>query len=79
MKIVLRDSKLVVKSHPIKEQKMSENEEYPQGATEEEYQGKPMLNLNPEDRFSFKFGLKKAEMILAHLEDIQLFVEKYKE
>ncbi len=41
-----------------------------------EYQGKPTINLkrNATDRFGFCFGLEKAKMILAHLEEIKAFV-----
>ncbi len=39
------------------------------------YQGKPMLTLNPEDRYIFTFGLPKARLILDNLEAIRAFVE----
>lgn len=47
-------------------------------AEESEYKGNPMIVLknNEEDRYPFSFGLKKAKLILAHLEDIKKFVEK---
>jgi hypothetical protein len=48
-------------------------------AGESEYKGNPMLVLTqgPEDRFPFQFGLKKAKLILEHLEDIKAFVTKH--
>ncbi|MBI3803261.1 MAG: hypothetical protein HY282_05810 [Nitrospirae bacterium] len=48
-------------------------------ASESEYKGNPMLVLTQgaEDRFPFQFGLKKAKLILEHLEDIKQFVEKH--
>ena len=41
-----------------------------------EYKGKPILILNPDDRFPFSFGLSKARLILQHLDDIRAFVEQ---
>jgi hypothetical protein len=48
-------------------------------AGESEYKGNPMLVLTqgPEDRFPFQFGLKKAKLILEHLDDIKAFVAKH--
>lgn len=48
-------------------------------AGESEYKGNPMLVLTQgqEDRFPFQFGLKKAKLILEHLEDIKAFVAKH--
>lgn len=48
-------------------------------ATESEYKGNPMLVLTQgaDDRFPFQFGLKKAKLILEHLEEIKQFVEKH--
>lgn len=48
-------------------------------ATESEYKGNPMLVLTqgPDDRFPFQFGLKKAKLILEHIEDIKHFVAKH--
>jgi hypothetical protein len=45
---------------------------------EGEYKGSPMLIIrnDEKDRFPFQFGLKKAKLILAHIDDIQAFVEK---
>ena len=47
--------------------------------SESEFKGNPMLVLKngPEDRFPFQFGLKKAKLVLEHLEDIKKFVEKH--
>ncbi len=42
-----------------------------------EYKGRPIITLNPGDRFPFSFGVNKAKMILAHLDEIRAFVEKY--
>ena len=48
-------------------------------ASESEFKGNPMLVLknSAEDRFPFQFGLKKAKLILDHIEDIKKFVEKH--
>ncbi len=48
-------------------------------ATESEFKGNPMLVLSqgPDDRFPFQFGLKKAKLILEHLQEIKAFVEKH--
>ena len=45
---------------------------------ESEYNGKPLLEIarDEKDQFGFKFGLKKARMILDHLDEIRAFVEK---
>lgn len=46
---------------------------------EGEYKGNKMLVLKntDDDRWPFQFGLKKAKLILEHIEDIKKFVEKY--
>lgn len=46
---------------------------------EAEYKGNPMIVLKnmPDDRFPFQFGIKKAKLVLEHVEDIKKFVEKY--
>jgi len=43
---------------------------------EGDYQGKAMLIIRqtPQDKFPFQFGIKKARLILEHLEDIKKFV-----
>jgi len=48
-------------------------------AHESEYKGSPVLVLSqgPDDRFPFSFGLRKARLILEHIEDIKQFVAKY--
>jgi len=48
-------------------------------ATESEFKGNPMIVLTqgPEDKFPFQFGLKKAKLILEHLDDIKQFVTKH--
>lgn len=46
---------------------------------EAEYKGNKMIVLKntDDDRFPFQFGLKKAKLVLEHIEDIKKFVEKY--
>ncbi len=46
---------------------------------ESEYKGSPVLILkvSEEDRFPFNFGLRKAKLILDHIEDIKRFVQKH--
>lgn len=46
---------------------------------ETEYNGRPVIVIknSPEDRFPFQFGLRKAKMILSHIEDIRRFIEKH--
>ena len=48
-------------------------------ASESEFKGNPMLVLKamPDDKFPFQFGLKKAKLIMAHLDDIKRFIEKH--
>ena len=45
---------------------------------ETEYNNSPLLGLyrDETDKFGFKFGLKKAKMILEHMDGIRAFVEK---
>lgn len=47
--------------------------------TEGDYKGTPMLIIRstPQDKFPFQFGIKKARLILDHLDDIREFVEKH--
>lgn len=47
--------------------------------SESEYKGNPMIVIkqNPEDKFPFQFGIKKAKLVLEHIEDIRKFVEKH--
>lgn len=42
-----------------------------------EYKGEPLIVLkrDEDDRFPFQFGIKKAKLILEHIEDIKEFVE----
>lgn len=55
-----------------------DNTEERTGAPEiSEYKGRPVITLNPGDRYTFTFGLNKAKMILQHLDEIRTFVEKY--
>lgn len=45
-------------------------------AERSEYKGRPVLILkeSDDDKYPFSFGLKKARLILDHLEEIQNFV-----
>ena len=47
--------------------------------SESEYKGNPMIVIknNAEDKFPFQFGVKKAKLVLAHVEDIKAFVAKH--
>ena len=46
---------------------------------EGDYKGNAMLIIRqtPQDKFPFQFGLKKAKLILQHIEDIKKFVAKH--
>ncbi len=46
---------------------------------EGEYKGNAMLVLKntEDDRWPFQFGLKKAKLIVEHIDDIKKFVEKH--
>lgn len=46
---------------------------------EGDYRGNAMLIIRQtsQDKFPFQFGLKKARLILEHVEDIRKFVEKH--
>lgn len=43
-----------------------------------EYQGKPVISLmkGENDKFPFTFGINKAQLILANISEIQIFVEE---
>jgi len=56
---------------------MEVNEQQHVGPTESEYKGKPILTLNPEDRYPFSFGVTKAKLIVQYLDEIKAFIEKY--
>ncbi|MDP2599773.1 MAG: hypothetical protein Q8P84_03440 [Deltaproteobacteria bacterium] len=45
---------------------------------ESEFKGNPVLILKngEEDRYPFTFGVKKAKLMLEHIEDIKKFVAK---
>jgi hypothetical protein len=47
--------------------------------SESEYQGRPMIVLknSAEDKYPFQFGLRKAHLVLEHIEDIRKFVENH--
>lgn len=38
------------------------------------FKGNPIIVLNPEDKWTFSFGLGKARLILANLDAIKAFV-----
>ena len=44
----------------------------------DEYKGRSMIVLanGPDDRFPFKFGLKKAKLAVEHIEDIKKWVKE---
>ena len=46
---------------------------------EKEYNGKPLIGIyrNADDVFGFQFGVKKAELVLKHIDEIRTFVEKH--
>jgi len=46
---------------------------------EAEYNGNPMLVIQqtPDDKYPFQFGIKKARLVLMHLDEIRSFVNKY--
>jgi hypothetical protein len=48
-------------------------------ANEAEYKGNPVLIIKntPDDKFPFSFGVRKAKLVLNHIEEIKKFVEKY--
>jgi len=41
----------------------------------QEFKGNKVLNLNPESKFTFSFGLAKAKLILENIDVIKKFVE----
>jgi hypothetical protein len=46
---------------------------------ESEFRGKPTLVLRntADDTFPFQFGVRKARLVLAHIDDIRKFVLKH--
>ena len=44
----------------------------------DEYKGRAMMVIGngPDDRFPFKFGLKKAKLAVEHIEDIKKWVNE---
>jgi hypothetical protein len=44
----------------------------------DEYKGRAMMVIanGPDDRFPFKFGLKKAKLALEHIEDIKKWIKE---
>ena len=47
--------------------------------TETEFKGNPMIVLSQgeADRYPFQFGLKKAKLVIEHIDAIRAFVEKH--
>lgn len=47
--------------------------------SESEFKGNPMIviKIDEEDKYPFQFGVKKAKLILEHIEEIKNFVEKH--
>ena len=47
-------------------------------ASEGEYKGNPLFVIknNEDDKYPFSFGVKKAKLVLEHIENIKKFVEK---
>ena len=47
-------------------------------ARETEFKGMPLLAIyrDPDDRYPFQFGVRKARMVLDHIEEIKTFFEK---
>lgn len=47
--------------------------------SESEFKGNPMIVLSQgeEDRYPFQFGLKKAKLVIEHIEEIKQFVAKH--
>jgi len=45
--------------------------------TKGSYKGKPTISLkrNEEEKYPFTFGVAKAKLILAHIDEIKIFVE----
>ena len=46
----------------------------------DEYNGNPVIILKRDenDAYPFRFGLRKAQLIIKHIDDIKKFVEKNK-
>lgn len=46
----------------------------------EEFNGNPVIALKKgeDDVYPFRFGLRKAQLILENIEEIEKFVKKYK-
>jgi hypothetical protein len=47
--------------------------------TVEAYRGNPMIVIrqHAEEQYPFQFGVRRAQLVLSHLEDIRQFVEKH--
>jgi hypothetical protein len=46
---------------------------------EGDYRGSVMLIIRntPQDKFPFQFGIKKAKLIVEHIEEIKAFIKKH--
>lgn len=43
------------------------------------YQNKPIIILNPDDKYPFQFGISKARLIINNIDAIKSFYERYAE
>ena len=68
-------SRTSVRKHNAKEITMTSNVKKESQAQESEFKGKPVLTLSRRegDKYPLRFGVAKAGLILAHLEDIKAF------
>lgn len=59
---------------------MDKNGKQQSQAQESEFKGKPVLALHRSegDKYPLRFGLAKAGLILAHVEEIRAFVGKHR-
>lgn len=59
---------------------MDSTKKYSDFTEESTFKDNPTLVLKSSvmDRYPFSFGIKKAELILQHIDDIKLFVENHK-
>ena len=48
-------------------------------ASRSEFKGNPMIVLktSEDDKFPFQFGLRKAQLIIEHIKDIEAFVNEH--
>ena len=74
--MIINQYGIIIKKRGIKMTDMQENNS-DNGPTESEYKGRPILTLNPGEKYPFSFGLSKAKLILKYIDAIRAFVEKY--